>query len=461
VSPDRTRSGQPPRTPFAPLDEVTCYHDTPAEPANVHLEVLVPGHLDERVLRQAVTGAIAAAPRASGRMAAGPALRRGFFWEFPAVPDVDPVSRVTWSDEDELVAIRNRFLSAAPPLRTSPPVRLLLAAGPEATCVLLNVHHAALDGLSALALLRDIAARYQAIAGEAGPSAAGIEGPAAGRVQGSPVVRAASVPTPAPARPARRYPVARIARDRPGRGRRDGYGVRFLLLPAVPRPAHGATVTDLLVAALIATVARWNAAHRRVPRAITISVPVSVRAPGMPAVAGNQSRIVTVTVDPATAAGPPRALLAEVSRQLTATRQARPRAASAGVLDALPGWWPVALKRLAIRLALSTVGRVVCDTTMLSNLGNIAGPPWSGPGRPVRVGFSGPAHMPRGLSVCTVTADGQLQVGFRYRHVLLDDPAAARLLEMFAATLEELTNVEGDAHGPAGGTARDPRLPVG
>ena len=114
MSPDRTRPGPLPRTPFAPLDEVTCYHDTPAEPNNVHLEVLVPGHLDERVLRQAVTAAIAAAPRASGRMAAGHALRHRYLWEFPAVPDVDPVSRATWSDEYELVAVRNRFADGCP-----------------------------------------------------------------------------------------------------------------------------------------------------------------------------------------------------------------------------------------------------------------------------------------------------------------------------------------------------------
>jgi NRPS condensation-like uncharacterized protein len=246
--------------------------------------------------------------------------------------------------------------------------------------------------------------------------------------------------------------------------------VRLLLLPAVPRPAYGATVTDVLVAALIATVARWNEAHRRAPRAIAISVPVSVHDPGLPTVAGNQTRMVTVTVGPGTAAAQPPALLAEVSRQLIATRQARPQGASAGVLDATPGWCPVALKRLAFRVALGTVGRVVCDTTMLSNLGNVTGPPWSGLGGPVRIAFSAPVHMPRGLAVSVVTADGQLQVAFRYRYALLDDTAAARFTETFAATLEEFTtppapreraapDIEGDARGPAGGATQDPGLP--
>jgi hypothetical protein len=480
VSPGRTRRLRSACLPFALLDEVACHHDRPAEPNNVHLEVLVPGHLDEHVLRQAVTGAIGAAPRAAGRMAARHPLCLRYLWEFPAVPDVDPVARVRWSDEGELAALRDRFLETAPSLRTSPPVRLLLAAGPEATCVLMNAHHAALDGLSALALLRDIALRYQAIAQGASSSAAAAgerfardaPAPSATRLLGAatrragspratpvPSVRSAPVAMPAtatpppPVRALRRYPVARIASDRGRVARPDGQAVRLLLLPAIPRPAPGATVTDLLVAALIATVARWNAAHRRRPRPIAISVPVSVHAAGMPAVAGNKTRIVTVAVGPATAAGPLPALVAAVSGQLTRTRSARPEGASAGVLDALPRWCPVVLKRLAIRVALATVGRFVCDTTMLSNLGNVTGAPWSAPGSPVRIAFSAPAHMPRGLAVSVVTADGQPQVAFRYQYALLDDTAAAQLVGAFAATLEELADVEGVVHGLAGGTA--------
>jgi hypothetical protein len=462
VSPGAARPSSPPRPAFALLDELACYHHAPAEPNNVHIEALVPGQLDARALRQAVTGAIAAAPRASGRMAAGGALRCRYRWDFPAVLDVDPMSLATWSDEDELAAIRNRFLADAPPLRTSPPVRLLLATGPGESCVILNAHHAALDGMSSLGLLRDIAARYQAITGTPGPA------PASPAPSASAASAARLPADQAPAgrrlwrsrvRALRRYPSARIAPNRECRSRRGGNGVRLLLLPAVPRPPSGATVTDVLVAALIATVAIWNAAHRRAPRVIAISVPVSVHGPGLPAVAGNRTRTVTVAVGPATAAGQPSALLAEVSRQLTAIRQARPQETSAGVLDAMPGWCPVVLKRLALRGALRTVGPVVCDTTMLSNLGNVTGPLWPGRGGPVRIAFSAPVHMPRGLAVSVVTADGQLQVAFRYLHALLDDAAAARLVEIFAAALDEFTNVEGDAHGFAGRATGDPRLP--
>jgi hypothetical protein len=473
-----------PRSPFSLVDELSCYYDTPAEPNNIHLEVLVPGPVDYQALRQAAAGALAAAPRASGRMADGPALRRRYRWEFPPVPEVDPVSHATWSDERQLAAVRAGFLAGSPPLCTSPPVRLLLASGPGASCVLLNAHHAALDGMSSLELLRDIARRYRALTGAATRDPAGAR-PLAGAPawppgqDQAPSAPPRSVPPPgtsarAPGRAHNRavlrYPAARVAPERRHRGRRDGYGLRLLAVPVPPRPA-GATVNDVLVAALIATISRWNAAHGRPRRPIRITVPVNARGPGLGAVAGNHTRIVTVTAEPHTAAGDPFALLAAVTRQTSALRQAPPAGAAAGSLGLAPGWCPVALKRLAARFALRAIGRAVCDTAMLTNLGNVADPPWSGQHGPVRMAFSAPAHMPRGVSVAAVSADGQLRLGFRYRYALFDEAAAARFVAAYAAALDELTKgarprwrsgaeIEGgDTGGPAGSAAEDPRLP--
>ena len=60
----------------------------------------------------------------------------------------------------------------------------------------------------------------------------------------------------------------RTARERPRAARAPGYGYRLLVWPDVPAvPAAGeggprATVNDLLVAALIETVRRWNRGRR-------------------------------------------------------------------------------------------------------------------------------------------------------------------------------------------------------
>jgi NRPS condensation-like uncharacterized protein len=447
--PRGTGPGQLPRSPFGLLDELSCYYDTQAEPNNLHLEARVPGPVDYQALRQAVAGALAAAPRARGRMAAGRSFRCRYTWEVPPVPDIDPLSRATWSDEQELATLRTRFLATAPPLPASPPVRLLLASGPGASVVLLNAHHAAMDGMSSLELLRDIAVRYRAVTGD--PVRAGPAGPPPRHQAPAappPVAPPPVAPPPAgppPQAPGRgpvaallRYPVARVAPERERRARRDGYGLRLLLAPSVPKPS-GATVNDMLVAALIATISRWNAAHRRRRAAIRITVPVNVREPGLRGVAGNHSRIAIVTAEPRTAAGDLSALLAAVTRQTRALRQARPERVSAGSLGLAPGWCPVTLKRLAVRFALRAIGGIVCDTAMLTNLGNVTDPPWSGSHGPVRMAVSGPAHMPRGVSVGAVTADGQLQLAFRYRYALFDEAAAARFVAAYAATLDELT----------------------
>ena len=529
-----TVPGQPPRMPFALIDELSCYYDTRSEPNNVHLEVLVPGPVDYLTLRRAVARALASAPRARCRMADGPAFRCRYTWEFPPGPDVDPVSHVTWADEGELAAVRARFLASSPPLRTSPPVRLLLASGSEASCVMLNAHHAAMDGISGLELLRDIAARYRAITTDLGHPAAAVVLPAVSGLPGAAqtlrahtppipsntVPLAAIPPDPLPAGslpagalppdavsagvlpsgalasgarspgglpsatlrqgalpagglppgarppgtlppgtvppsgavppgtwlralvPVLRYPAARIAPDREETEQRDGYGICLLPVAGIPR-APGSTVNDTLITALIATISRWNTAHRRRPRTISITVPVNVRGVGLRGVAGNHSRIAKVTIDPRTAAGDLPLLLAAVTSQTSAIRRARPERASAGGLGRAPGWCPVMLKRLAVRFALRAIGRIVCDTCMLTNLGNVADPPWSGYRGPVRMALSGPAHMPRGVSVGALTADGRLQLGFRYRHALFGEEAAARFTATYAAALAELTGGAG------------------
>jgi len=456
-----TNRGELPRSPFDLIDELSCYYDTPAEPNNVLAEVLVPGAIDYPTLRRAVAGALAATPRARGRMAAGGAFRRRYTWEFPPVPSIDPVSRTSWSDEQELLAVRVRFMARAPSLRASPPVRLLLATGPDASCVMLNAHHAAMDGISCAELLRDIAECYRALAANSAPARPSADCTPGAAHPPPPVLppHPAGSPTPsglraqdaAPesrhrtrmrgwTRAVRCHRAARIAPER-GRGNRreggDGCGLRLLLVPSVPR-LSGATVNDALIAALIATISRWNAAHRRPPAPIRITVPVNVREPGLRGVAGNHTRTATVVADPRAASHDLSALIAAVAGQTSVIRQAGRQRASAGPLGLAPGWCPVMLKRLAVRIALRGLGSLMCDTSLLSNLGNVPDPPWSGPGGPVRMAMSSPVHMPRGLSVGAMTADGQLQLCFRYRYALFDDAAAARFVATYAAVLDEL-----------------------
>jgi NRPS condensation-like uncharacterized protein len=445
-----------PRVPFGVADELAWYYDAPGEPSNVHLEARVPGHLDGAALRAAAGAALAAQPRALVRRAARGWWRRGQVWEVAARPDRDPVTTATWADEEELARERERFLAAAPSLDRSPPLRVLLAAGPGEDRIILNAHHSALDGLSCLELLRSIARHYpgEAGAGAGAGSGQSVGGAGSGGANPSPSAAAAiRGPGPAPVGRGRDdrvrspgwlpSPVARIAADRLDDGGRDRSGSVFRLLPPRPVPTARpgrATVNDLLIAALIAAIARWNADHGRPAGRIRITMPVNSRLPGSAGAAGNLSRLTSVTaLPPAGRDAELGALIADVAGQ---TRSAKDHAGPQ--VDPVSrawaaAWAPPAVKRRLLRLGLRTAGALLCDTSLLSNLGVVADPPRFGGLAATGLWFSTSAHMPRGVSAGAVTIGGQLHVCLRCRRALFGESAAARFADAYGAALDDIT----------------------
>jgi NRPS condensation-like uncharacterized protein len=428
------------RAPFGIADELSCYYDAPAEPCNVHVEVRVPGNLDSRALRDATAAALAAQPRALVRRAPGGWWRR-YAWEVPGQPDCDPVTTAAWAGQDELARVRARFLSAAPPLRSSPPLRILLAAGPGEDRVILNAHHAALDGLSSLELLRSIAGHY--------PGGAAADPPAGPVAPDAPLQVPAAPPAGigrGAAERAQQGRAARIAADRePGRAAGlPGYG--FVLLPGRPVPGGrhpgGGTVNDVLIAALVLAIARWNSAHGRPAGLIRITMPVNARPQGQAGTAGNLSRLTTVSVPAPSGGGDLAGLVADVAAQTRpAKQQAGPQVDPASRALAA-AWWPPAVKRGVLRLALRTAGPLLCDTSLVSNLG-VVGPPRFGAATATDMWFSTSAHMPRGLSVGAVTVGGLLHLCLRYRRALFSEPSAARFAGLYATALGNLTSQGG------------------
>ncbi len=297
----RQRRSRLPRRAFTAPDELTCYFDSLAEPSNIHLEMRVPGRLDPHAFRVAAAAALMANPRASSRRAAHRLLSGSYAWEHPGNLDIDPVAFTTFADAAELAAKRTEFISRSPAIDVSPPAQLLVASGPDCDHVLLNAHHATMDGLSWLDLLRDIGRRYRASTGLDPDSSAG--GPLtttgdgasfAGQGPGQATLRRTRLPGQRP---------ARIASERGGR---RGYGVHLTLLPGLPavRPfADGtkATLNEALITALIVAIGRWNDQHGQQARPVRITVPFNARQPGDLQAAGNHSRLVTITATPAAA----------------------------------------------------------------------------------------------------------------------------------------------------------------
>jgi NRPS condensation-like uncharacterized protein len=449
-----------PGRPFTPADQVGCYFDSAAEPNNVHLELWLPGQLRADALRAAVATALTDLPEAGQRRAAGPWWQARYAWDGPAGLDADPVAESRWRTMAELDALRARFLSAAPALGQSPPFRLLLARGPQWDSLILNAHHAAFDGRSCVLLLGLIAQRYPA--GEPAPAAGGPawgagRAEAAGWTAGPPP---AAGPVPRPAdrvtrpfldnskkrggRPfsRRAFPARTVARiaarpgSRPGRRAAPGYGLSLLDWPAVPvlaprQKESRPTVNDLLLVALADTVGRWNGPRRGRSRPVRISMPLDTRRPGADRQLGNLSRLATVTVDPERDQDPLAAVTAQTRRAKSGSGPLVSPALAA--LIGMP--LPAGAKRTLVRLVLGLVGVVACDTTLLSNLGVVSDPPAFGALVPTRMWFSTSTHMPRGLSVGAVTVGGRLQLCFRYRRALFDDPAGRVFAAGYAAAL--------------------------
>jgi hypothetical protein len=443
--------------PFTPIEELDLYLESAADPSLIQLETLVQGHLDPAALESALAGALAADPAARRHLAAASPWRRRLHWEAaaPDAPaagarsrpgrDARPLTVATWRTTGQLAALRE-WVSAWPiPLRDRA-VRLILAIGPEHDVVILQTHHAAFDGISSLALLSAIGAVYRECAGDVaglGPETVSLPAPRPAGTAGQAGTRGAGRTSGPLARIAVRLPgvVTRVAArttwsDRPGYGSVQ----RSMPVPRPPRRGSGPfpTVNDLLVAALIRAVDRWNAAQGQPSGRIRISVPVNDRdRQGRWAEPGNQTRLIRVTASGRERADPAR-LLARVEAQTRAGKQ-RP---SVG-LDATSrllatGWAPTAVKRLAARLARRVAAPVCTDTALLSNLGAFPDPPsFSGDGTEP-VWFSGPAQMPRGLGVGAVTTAGRLHLCVHYRHVLLDRGAAADFTALYCQALDEL-----------------------
>jgi NRPS condensation-like uncharacterized protein len=413
--------------PFGVADQLNCYFDSPAEPSNIHLEAWLPGHLDAGQLRAAVAAVLAAQPAARACRAAASRWQPTYSWLIPPAADDVPLTVTSWRAEPELDAARASFLAAAPPLDQAPPFRLLLASGPGQDSLILNANHAAFDGHSCLVLLRMIAAAYSG-------TGIGDDGPVIPRHPRAPGQQDSAA----------RSRSARAARIAPSRadGHTPGYGFRLLSWPGVPSPPRRQgdgphpTVNDLLVAALIETVERWNAARDRRPAPVKITIPLNMRPSGRADDLGNLSAICTVT---APVPGSDRDLLTAVAAQTSRIKRQPPSGEVSAALAAMVRIpLPAQAKRGLLRLAVRCAGPVVSDTSLVSNLGNVTAPPSFGPLVPAKIWFSTTAHMPRGLSVGAITTGGQLQLCFRYRYALLDDAAAADFAAGYARALSSL-----------------------
>lgn len=303
-------AGRLPRIPFPVVDEVDRHCAQDAEPSTIHIEVHLPGRLDEDRLRAAFTASLARFPRALMRERPRGPLARRYEWELTDGPDRDPVTFLPPAP-GALDRARAASLAVAPPLTLSPPLRVEVVEEPDREgCVLVfTVHHTALDGPACLRLAATAAEIYS------GRSFSPPSAPA----------RPAAEPLPRHSGPSALTRPARVAAGTPGTV--PGNGQLLAELP-VPRRESGApyTVNDQLMVATALTVADWNRRQGATERPLRITMPVDDRTRGPEMPIGNGTRLVEVGFDAAeVAAGRDIAGLLRLTAERTRALKGQPR----------------------------------------------------------------------------------------------------------------------------------------
>jgi len=421
------------------LDELYLHLNRKEEPWSVHLELRVQGRIDGKRLQSAVRKAALSHPIARARLADARATDVRYRWEIVDQLTSIDLEEIECEDPADLARGRERLLSRTPDLDRAGPFSLLLAHDPGGDALVMNLHHAAGDGLSALRLMGSIARAYarrkdpvatvdalevrdvNAMAG----SGSLKERITRGRAAVEYLTRGVSAPT-------------RIAPQGPTK--QPGYGFELLsfepseLEQILTLRTGGATVNDVLLGALAVTVRRWNEQHEGHGGAVYLMMPVNLRPPEWRfEVVGNYASYVSVRIG----SDEQKTLKAAIKAATASTRRIKDDGISGLVVDlfTLPSALPTGIKQRMQGL-IPLTGNVIVDTVALSNLGRLPPAPGFGDAGAVQaVWFSPPARMPCGASLGAATLDERLFLTLRYRHALFDAGAASDFLATLRAAL--------------------------
>jgi NRPS condensation-like uncharacterized protein len=424
------------------LDELYLHLNRPEEPWSVHLEIRVEGRIEHDRLEAAVLEAARRHPLARARLARARVTDVRYHWEIAEeLAEVDLIE-VSAPDEAELANAREQLLGRMPDLDTPGPFALLLAHSPSGDVVILNLHHAAGDGLSALRLMASIARAY---GGEDDPvpdldplsmrdvtaiSSAGSVRERLGRGRAALDYLGRGVDSP-----------TRIS----ARGGREQAGYGFALTSFSPEEVarlgearvDGATINDVLLGGLAVTIRRWNERHGDGDGdSIYLMMPINLRpAEWRLEVVGNYASYVSVRVRTRHQGSLRQAAAAAAE----STRRIKDGAVAGLIVELFnaPTLLPTGLKR-RMQSLIPLTGNVVVDTAVLSNLGRVTEAPVLGDAGAVReLYFSPPGRMPLGASLGAATLGDRLSITLRYRHPLFDSAAAEQFLDLFRGVLLE------------------------
>ncbi|QIS22136.1 hypothetical protein [Nocardia terpenica] len=405
-------------------------------PMCIQFEVRVAGQLCAERLENAVIATARHHPLARARLVPGSAMTIRHAWEIPNTVDKVRIDVVECGKDDSRVAsARARAYADTASVGMSPPFTLTLAHHGDGDYLMLNLSHAVGDATSAYRLMSSILSAYHR-GEEPGPLVTALDTP---RFRVRPTnghwpthrftsgVRMASV-TEGPEldrnshkssnRGAERIRLVRIGRE-----------ATESVLARRRRPG---TVNDMLLAALVESIRRWNADHNGEVGPVNLLVAVNTRPPerqfeGL----GNLAAGAIVSIPPTvpTAIEP---MIDTVASQMLPVRENR---AGRSPLDlpSIVGIFPSALKK-----ALAHVGslRFRAATSLLSNLGVLEWPDDLESGTcAVREVWFSPPLGPLPLCVGVASTNDELFVCLRYNDSHIWPAAAAEFADLYREVL--------------------------
>jgi NRPS condensation-like uncharacterized protein len=437
-------AARPPRRRF-PLSvaEEIFLAETTATPATMQFELRVSGSIDDTRLREAITRAATVHPMTQVRLVGRRFLIRPPRWEMASGdPPADILQSIHCDDETELDVIRSEYFSRPIALGRAPAIRALLIHRSGGDTLMFSIHHSLMDGMGGLRWINSVARAY---AGRADPVPA-IDPIAARDLKrqfGSNIPPGARVVQP------KRAAGGGWARVwGPDQPETQGYGVCHASLTAKEcerlqpcRHGQDATINDLLIAALHATVAAWNESRNEKCDVISILMPVNLRpAEWNTEVVANlvlTTRNISAPAERAT----PAQLMQCVTAQMDELRGSYLKVLTrsrftcwliSNVLLPCLLWWPkvaaLVVPETADSIFFTSLGRIERKIVGFGKGGGALTEFWISP----------PIKMPMGLAIDATILRGQIFVSLRYCLTRFDSPTAQTFCELYVSTLRRL-----------------------
>lgn len=408
---------------------------------SVHIEIRVSGRVDEGQLRSAIRVAVGQHPIARARLVPAQRGAKTLSWEILPELQFEPLTVINAETQEQLQCAREQLASVSVPLDTAPPFRLYLVHYPGGDYLILNVNHAAADGLGSVRLMYSILRAYAGVVDDCGD----ID-----------PLTARDIPTTLQLKDnwQRGKRLTNLVRETSqftskltsivpeGNTDKAGYGLFYMHLEPeevsllnAKRHVPG-SVNDLLVAAMHMSLDTWILEHGGDSGNHRIMIPVNLRPrEWWHEVFCNYSSSFHISSNPGQRESP-ESLMRNIVRQ---TSVAKEEGFAAAFLEplALGRKMPQWIKKFLIP-ALDSAPLL---NGVLSNVGNLKEALSLGAaGEVTEFWFSPPMFLSDGLAMGASGYQGSFHLCFRHLHSLMTEDAMADFAGIYRKSLHWLSN---------------------